>query len=310
MGMDLSVVHYDGREFVQAMRESVYASDGAAGFVFENIWEDIRQATGAKYLLAGDECMGWAIGPMSDTQVLSSIGINSLESLNELQGCMRQDRLGSFIEVSARDIEGIDASCRIKVPCDRVDQLYFEQRLIHFLTPKRRMIAKHGLFVRNPWLDLDILNFVRKLPTHHRVRKSLFRKTIRHINPSLCRLPRAREPETINYQGYLSEAEKKRQTVSKMVFEDNPFFEEFFDISRVRKLIEEICCLDVAVTPKQRFDPMTLLPMSVRTRLRSYVYWLKEPGPRLVGVNLVLYIATVATALRHLSNPKRLQAES
>jgi hypothetical protein len=302
LGMDLSIIHYDGRKFAQAMQESVYASDGAAGFVFENIWADIREATGAEYLLAGDECMGWTTGPMSDAQVLPSIGVYSLQSLKELQDCMRQDRLDSFVELSLRDIEAINQSCRGQTPIDRTDQFYFEQRVIHFVLPKRRITARHGMLVRNPWLDLDLLNFVRKLPRRHRTGKSLFRRTVSHINPSLSKLPRARAPETINYQSYLSKAERQHRAVSKMVFEDNPLLEEFFDIPSVRRLIQKVCLAGDVPTPPQRFDPMILLPMSVRLKLRAYVLRLINLQPKLSGAVLVLRIAMVATALRHLTN--------
>jgi len=302
VGMNLSVIHYDGRQFARAMQESVHASDGAAGFVFENIWEDVRQATGAEYLLMGDQCITGYTGPLSNAQVLSSINVYSLQSLNELQGCMRQDRLDSFIELSARDIQAINASCKTEEPHDRVDQLNFEQVLIYFLPPKRRLTARHGMFVRNPWYDLDICNFVQKIPRRYRVGKSLFRKTISYIEPSLSRLPRAREGETIDYRSYLREYERKEKLVSQMIFSDNPFFGEFFDVQAVEKLVKDVCLSDNATEKRRRFDPKTLLPMAIRGKVSTTVRYFTRPSIQLSGVQLLLRILTVATALRHLSN--------
>jgi hypothetical protein len=308
LGMDLSVIHYDSQDFANAMYESVYASDAAAGFVFENIWGKIREATGAEYLLMGDHCNNGAPGPVSDGRVLPSIGIYSLQNLPELQKYMRHDLLGTFIELSSKDIEAINASCKIKAPCDRIDQLNFEHVLIYLLPPKRRLTARHGMFVRNPWYDLDICNFMRRLPTHHRVGKSLFRKTLRRINPSLSDLPRARVSETADHQNFLGRAEQQ-QTILKMVFENNPLFEEFFDISSVRELIQGVCSDRGSLKPAHGFDPiLVLLPHSFRLKLGAYVKYLMNPTHKLSGIDIVLRIATVAVALRYVA--ERFKTES
>jgi len=298
LGMDLSIIHYDSGNFARAMQESVYASDAASGFVYEDIWKNIRQATGAEYLLMGDECLGWANGSISDEQVLPTIGIHALQNVNGVQGCMRRDLLDSFIELSLKDIESIWSSCELDSACDRVDQLYFDQRLIHFLAPKRRIPVRHGMFVRNPWLDLDILDFVRRLPIRYRIGKSLFCKTLKHIDASLCSLPRARASEIVDYQSYISKVEREDKSISRMVMEDNDLFEEFFDVRSVTDLIESICSEKVC---GRRFDPITLLPMSVRLKLGSYVSRFRKPGPRFSAMDVFLRIAMVATALRYVS---------
>ncbi len=302
LGMKFSAFHVDCHDFIAALRDSVYCSDGAAGFIAENVCDRIREETGLEYVLVGDECMGYTTGLTSNARVLPSVHIHSIKRLSGLQSVLRKDRLELFIEQSEAELRAITDKCCVNTPCDRADELYFQQRLIHFLNPKRRVLMRHGLCVRSPWLDLDILNFIRKVPTRYRIGKKLFRDTLFYINPGLFELPRARENETVNYHAALSKSERERKGISEIIFHDNPLLEEFFDISSVQTLIEEVCLSETPVQTQVRFNPLTLMPMGLRLRLGALHHYLMNPAPRIGNVYLLLMVMTVAETLRQLKN--------
>jgi len=301
-GMDFITIYYNDNNFVEAMKESVFATDASGGFVFQNIWGDIRNNTGAEYLLMGDECMGWSRGPMTKDQVLSAIGICSLRTCYRLRDCMRQDSIDYLIDLQEKDMAAVDAGCQIDKPHDRVDYLYFNQRLIHYLLSKRRIIMRHGLFVRNPWLDLDILNFIQTLPLKYRRFKRLFLDTINRINPDLSNITRARTPETISYRNYISKMENHNKAFSRIILDNNPLLNDIFDIVKVQQLIQNIC----ATQPSQKSlwldQLLTYVPIVFRVQSHAYIKRLTKSKRKLSGENLLLNIATVGMALKHLSN--------
>jgi asparagine synthetase B (glutamine-hydrolysing) len=301
VGMPMSVVPYDPRDFAEAMQASVSASDGAAGFVFQNIWDRIREETKIQYLLRGDECMGWCTGPISATRVLPSVGLHSLGRMSELKRCFRRGKVEAFVADMEAELETILSSCHALTPYDRVDELYLGQRWIHYLQPKERILSRAGMHVRNPWLDRDVLDFVRTLPARCRLRKRLFRQTLARLAPSLFRIPRARESEFDNYRSALRAAEREDGTVSRLVFQDNPLLEDFFEQGAVKELIEHVCSRVPSPKTRSRFDPRSILPVSMFVPLYAVRNYVTDPPPRLTGARLLLRIATTALALRHLA---------
>ncbi|MBN1513079.1 MAG: hypothetical protein JXB13_13780 [Phycisphaerae bacterium] len=297
LNLDLSVVRFDPQQYMTAMEDSVVGSDGAAGFVFENVWDHVREQTGTEYLLAGDECMGWTIGVMSQARVLPVLGIHSLADLPSVQQCLRADQRKSFLEQSKADMNVILSASSARNPHDRVDELYFRQRLINMLHPKRRVIARHGLRVRNPWLDLDVLNFVRTLPPRYRIRKMLYRNTISRLNPELFRIPRAQAGETVDYRADLTRAERESRALTDLLLGEHSPAEQFFDREAVSRLIQAECYQESAAKTSHRFRLATLLPVTVRHQLASVLMRITNPPFTLSRTVLLLRIMAMTMGL-------------
>jgi len=300
LGMDFLTFHANSSDWINAIRESVYYSEGAAGFIFENIWSEIRKRAELEYLLTGDECMGWTNGSVSNNQVLATVGIHSLAGLAGLRNLLNRDKLGLFLEQMESVIESIKASCTAKTACDCVDELYFQQRLIHYVNAKRRVISKYMLSIRSPWLDPDILNFIRKVPASSRITKKLFRKTLVYLNPTLMRLPRARANEALNYHQYLINIENKYNGVSSIIFDDNPFLEEIFNFSSINDLIKEVCILSRPGDQVKHFDYRALIPQGFRLKLGTLQRYFFGYVPCLSNVQLLCRTMVVAESLRQL----------
>jgi len=173
--------------------------------------------------------------------------------------------------------------------------------LVNAHQPKRRIHGRFGLHVRNPWLDLDLLNFVRKLPLRWRLRKRLFMRVMRRVDPALMRITFGRGTEQIDYRYHLSVAEKRDQTVTKLILADNPLLGEFFDLTAVRRLIDQVCAADVPRPSRRRLDLETILPVGTFWKLYTLRQYLTNPPPNYSGARLVLGIAVAAVALRQLA---------
>ncbi len=302
LGAELSVFQADPNDFIAALRQSAYYSDGASGFIYENVWGEISKKTNIEFLITGDECMGWRTGLLSNKQLLPCVHVHSVKKLAQLQALLRKDIKDFLIDQSQEQLQAIVNNCHAHLTNDRVDEIYLSQRIFHFVNPKRRVIARHGFGIRQPWLDMDILNFIRKLPASYRLSKNLFRDTLAYLNYDLFKLPRSREFESVNYHKYLVEGERDRKAVSKVIFDNNPFVEELFNISALRTLVDAVCKVTDEAPNEKHFKPLTLLPMGLRERLAATYRYLVNPAPHLSGTALLLRIMTVAEALKQLNN--------
>ncbi len=305
MGMDFKVFKINDAAFMSALRESVYASEGAADFIFENIWDEIKARTGVDYLLIGDECMGWTNGPVRKDQVLSAIGIKSISQSPKVLDILGRGTQTSLVPEYEEEIERIRRRGSAEKSNDRVDEMYFDQRLIHYLNPKRRVISRSGMGVRNPWVDLDVLTFISKTPTRYRVGKTLFRKALAFSRPDLFHIPRAREGETVSYRWHMCEQENDGQTISETIFNGNPWSAELLNEQTVRKLVARFCSLPTHTSRTRTGGLFMLLPTGARIKLGSLYRYFKTPIAVLSDETLLLRIITVAVTLGYLKERYR-----
>ena len=304
LGINLSIFQVDGNDFTSALQESIYCSDGTAGFVCENIWPNVRRACQSEYLLLGDQCMLWGVSRMSPINHLLKYGIHlhSLNKLDILQSCMRNDKLDTFITLSQSDQDLVISKCKSHTSWDAFYELYLNYRMIDSILAKRNIISRHGLFVRNPWLDLDLLNFVRVLPVRYRKNKFLFNQAVTAMHPELFRIPFARDGEHINYQPYFVAAEEHSQGVTKLIFDNNPLLEEYFNKSALYSLIKSVCNSTSTRNLSKFSNLSNFLPISLSLQMKKLIRRFYKPAPQLFGAELLLRVATVAVALRHISD--------
>ena len=300
VGLELTVLHYDRSNLMAAMADSVYASDGAAGFIFENVWDNLRLTLDVDVVLTGDESFGHCAWPIAMGQVLSKVGIVRLEDYSNVLACVLSSKRQKLAELSEADAAAIAAGSDALTPYARVDEMFFAQRSVQFLAPKRRMIARHGLLVRNPWLDRELLEFVRHLPDGFRIRKSLYKSALRKLAPRLFSLPLAGEGEVPDYRKRLWELETQSGQVSKIVLEDNPLFEALFDCDAIRGLIDRVCAVRRQSGSGAGSRLQSLVPIEMQRTLAGYYRFFRRPKRSLSDVVLLLRLLAAAIALRYL----------
>jgi hypothetical protein len=297
MKLNLTVVHYDGRSFLDSLQDSILSSDGAAGFVFENIWEAIRDTTGTDYVLIGDECMGWSTGITSNDRILHQLGIHDASALGNVRTCLSIDKRESLVARSLADTEALFTAASPRNSHDTIDELYFRERLINMLLPKRRVLARHGLRVRNPWLDLELLNFMRTLPSRYRIRKKLYLDSICSVQPRLFRIPRARASETVDYRSHIAKQEATDRSISESIASVSSPLVDFFDPDAVKHLLKGQSGNFASTEASKTRRLVQLLPIPLRQRLASFARSLGNPPPTLPDTVLLLRLIALSTAL-------------
>lgn len=99
--------------------------------------------------------------------------------------------------------------------CDSEDFLYLDQELCNFYLPWREFFAGKFVTVRNPFLDNSILDFMKKVPTHLRRGKRLYKETIVEMFPELFQFERA---ATANYvPDWEEEFSSQRSTIEALI---------------------------------------------------------------------------------------------
>jgi len=304
VGVRHTVLRYDAGRFLQTIQNSVYESDGAACFLLEDVWDRVHEACGSDYVLTGDECISVAAGPVTEDHILECLGIRPLREVPSLWPYLRQDRIEEFKQftddVCRRRLEGLSG----RPTNNQLDELSHRQRLFHFVNPKRRMHALHGLLARRPLLDLDFMNFLRTVPWKYRNGKTIVRQALRRVNPEAYRLPRARTRELVDYGLHFAALEKAGGQVSAFFFDDNPLLPEMFDVARLRELVARVAAYEPSAAPKRRFSMDHFMPPHVRQWLAAFARkYLKMHARHLTSPTaILLQVAKVAAALRHVAN--------
>ena len=303
VGLPHHVVQYDPMDVLDAVRQSVHDADAAAGSVFENIWDRIHAELGLDHVLIGDECFGLTAGLIHETQVLECVTVRPLRAVPVLWPYVNPERLEEFLELSGASCRALQAGRLGRPPHNQVDELWHSQGLVRWFGPKRRSLARHGLNVRRPLVDLEVLEFIRTLPYRYRRGKWLVRKAMARANRRASRLPRARHAEHVSYGPAFAALENDGGHVSRFVLEDNPLLAEYLHPRAVRELIARVAASGGAAGGPDRASRLAAL---VPPRWRSFLVakarrYLRLRAPTLTSPPEVLHrIAIVAHALRHV----------
>lgn len=150
----------------------------------------LRNEHGITHMLRGDECFGFTGHTTSQLEALARIGIYGIDDARPLGTLLRADLRASL---STRYADMLDAAVADSPGAsfdDMKDHLYFHQRLRHYLNVSS-YYKLTALDVTNPLLDRDVLDFVRRLPTHYRIEKALYKSTLEKMFPELLSVPMA-----------------------------------------------------------------------------------------------------------------------
>ncbi len=154
---------------------------------FVNLGRDFSRSD---VLFVGDECFGWQNMPLAsfDDVLTKAIGIRSPVTIPNYY---------DYGKSSSQDIQEVLNSDNLRLQeqfrgstnwHDIKDILYLTQRLPYMLLTWREFHASSVINVANPWLDNDILDFMRTVPTELRLDKQLFRMTAADMFNDLTRI--------------------------------------------------------------------------------------------------------------------------
>ena len=190
-GMPFHLVPYDPSPILAGIHESTPAFNGMRGTIYEA--DALNQIRGqVDTVLLGDESFGWLPHALAnEDSVFSRIGIHRLEKNPVWRGLLTETSYERLASANATSFERLSARCPITDLHDRKDYFYTTERLVRNIVLGRSYLNGFVARVRSPWLDKDVVDFVRKLPVQYRLGKSLYESTVRLMFPHLFDLPTA-----------------------------------------------------------------------------------------------------------------------
>jgi len=144
-------------------------------------------------LFVGDECFGWTDCELNCIiDVLNSVAIYDFNRLSWFQNMLPKGTYDMLCNGLKEDMLQILKRCpTTRDRHDSKDFLYLDQRLNNVILPWREFFAGQFVVVRNPFLDNSILDFMKKIPSHLRCGKRLYKATITEMFPDLFQIERA-----------------------------------------------------------------------------------------------------------------------
>lgn len=191
--------HFLPRRFtdsITAIEETVARVDGGSvdAVMHPNelqLMRTIRREWGTDYLFRGDEIFGFKGEACTRTEALARVGLQELGNYPALVDLLHPGRRAEFLKLSSEAVERAQAECPLALPSARKDYLHYNHKIRNFAN--RSNYYKLGILeAANPWLDKDVVEFLRRVPAPCRIDKVLYRRTLAAAFPTLMQLPIAR----------------------------------------------------------------------------------------------------------------------
>lgn len=189
-GMPLHLIRYDPPDIVACVHETTPFFGGMRSSIYE--YEALKKIQGSfSSILIADESFGWhdcALASEEDMFACNYIYRLSGNLWKKLLASMHYEDIRTHNEASFDKLSSRTSLVNLH---DRKDYFYTTERLVRNIIPGRCFLNYCVGKVRQPWLDNDILDFVRLLPTQYRRSKALFQSTVRTMFPHLFSIPKA-----------------------------------------------------------------------------------------------------------------------
>lgn len=189
-GMPLHLIHYDPPDIVACVRATTPFFGGMRSSIYE--YEALKKIQGSfSSILVGDEVFGWYVCALaSEEDMFASMFVNRLSSnpWRRLLSSSHYEDIRTHDDVSFNKLSSRTSLVNL---LDRREYFGTTERLVRDITPGRCFLNYCIAKVRQPWLDNDILDFMRLLPTQYRISKALFQSTVSTMFPHLFSIPMA-----------------------------------------------------------------------------------------------------------------------
>jgi hypothetical protein len=197
-GMPLHLIHYDPPDIMACVRQTTPFFCGMRNSIYE--YEALKKIQGSfSSILIGDQVLGihdHAVTNEEDMFKCSHIYHLSDTLWKKLLSSAHYDAIRTHNEASFNKLSSRTSLVNLY---DRKDYFYTTERLARNLLPGRCFLNYCVAKVRQPWLDDDILNFARLLPTQYRRSKLLFQSTVGTMFPGLFSVPKATSDGSYRY---------------------------------------------------------------------------------------------------------------
>jgi len=187
---------YDGN-LIEAIERNALWGDGHTPFCDESlVWSQLAETTHSQNhpLIVGHQVFGRG-GELSSSNkedVIATLKILNFSTLYWIKGSLSPGVYKYFIDGQNQDISDFFKKAPQSSNYDDIkDFIWLDQRLCNLIFPWRENFSSRAFVVHNPLLDNALLDFTRKIPSHWRQGKCLYKETIASMLPRLFAIERA-----------------------------------------------------------------------------------------------------------------------
>jgi len=237
--LDIPHIFYalEADEMPKYIKNFVYLSDGMTDACTNyptslKIFEGIRDELDIDILLRGDECFGWISSAFDEKTMFSTLGINPIGEIVAYQEILKDGKLRD-IDISLEFLlNNISNKTDLKSIHNRKDFFYLDQRLKNYLNYLNH-VKRMEIEIRNPFIDNDILDFLKEVPYRYRIGKKLYIRAIKELFPRLFR-NMAYQSNDINWGKQIRESEVLGNFLEGELFRDDSIIHELYDDRKFR----------------------------------------------------------------------------
>ncbi|MCX6640305.1 MAG: asparagine synthase-related protein [bacterium] len=193
-----------------------------------NTFIRIRDELGAKYILRGDECFGWRANVNTEDEALHSLSVHHLERLRQNYRYLRSEQRSRLNEANQLQMMALLSQCPHEYLHDRKDYFYFNWRIFGYLNPLSQL-KQRALWIRNPFLDNDLLDLILRVPSHFRLGKALFKTAVKEMFPEFQKFEIARYNNLVDWDERMTQRPILQQFVRSILIENRNGFDELVD---------------------------------------------------------------------------------
>lgn len=204
---------------------------------------------GATDLLRGDTLCGYHGGVETDAEALASVGILQAKDTGPVLSVLSPRLAADGREAYHALIEQLRAGTSLADPNNRKDYYYFSARLLHLLH-RSSYYKLSVLDVKQPWLDVGVLDFYKDVPARYRMDKILYARTIDRMFPNLRDIPYATRHSLEDWPHQVRTDPDLRRFISSVLLEHENGFDEYVDPARLRSFVEA-CLADRSTAPRR-----------------------------------------------------------
>ncbi|MFC4454680.1 hypothetical protein [Deinococcus sonorensis] len=231
---------YRGQLLDTLQRNAVWG-DGGSNICDEvDAWDELA-SLGYSDVFTGDHVYGWnGEAPAHQRDfLLHQLGLPRWDALGALQPVLDPHawtQLGQDWMALRAEQEALGGP--LYPPLNFVDQLYLESRVQHTLVLWREHFSEQGGRVHLPYLDPEMIAFVKRLPPEWRDHKRLFRELVQQRYPGLFALPFA---TSLGYKpDWNAELQRHRAAVQDELRQPAPRLDELLPPDRLAQLLDRL----------------------------------------------------------------------
>jgi asparagine synthetase B (glutamine-hydrolysing) len=199
------------------------------------IFSDIRTQLGVQVILRGDESFGFSRPACDERTMFEKLSILPLDQSRHYRKVLREPWLSMFSD-SIRQTRGVVAGrCNATDIYLRQNFVYFDQRIKHYLNPLN-YVKSLEVEVRAPYLDNDILDFMRELPAPYHFGKRFYRAMMRQMFPDILSEMALRS--NLPDLNAMLHATAMRELLCQVNLQTNKPLDQYFDQNALRELHE------------------------------------------------------------------------